>query len=192
VHAATHLLISWSVAESARLGVRDRTLVVLCGVLPDIDGLGFLAEMATENSARPLTWWSEYHHLLCHNIGFGVVLGAVVATLAGRRWATVLLGLVAFHLHLLGDLAGSRGPEGYQWPIPYLLPFSNQWQVAWEGQWALNAWPNVALTATLLGLTIYLAWKRGYSPVGIISERADGVLVSALRTRFGAPRRSHA
>jgi inner membrane protein len=166
--------------------------VVLCGVLPDIDGLGLFAEMATEHSARPLTWWSEYHHVLCHNVGFGLALAIVVAILAERRWAAVGLGLVAFHLHLLGDLVGSRGPDGYQWPIPYLLPFSNHWQLAWKGQWVLNAWPNVLLTAVLLGLTMYLAWRRGYSPVGIISEKADDAFVSTLRARFGDPRASHA
>lgn len=170
-----------------RLGPRDRALVVLCGILPDLDGLGIVAEMATENAARPLTWYSEYHHLLCHNIGFGLVLGVIVAALAVRRVASVALGLVAFHLHLLGDLVGSRGPDGYQWPIPYLMPFSRHWQLTWDGQWVLNAWPNVLLTAALLGSTLYLAWKRGYSPVGMISTRADGAVVSVLRTRFGEP-----
>ena len=154
MHPVTHLLVSWTVAESVRLGRRDRALVVLRGILPDIDGLGLFAEMATENSARPLTWWSENHQVLCHNVGFGLAPGVAVAIVAARRWATVGLGLVAFHLHLLGDLVGSRGPDGYQWPIPYLLPVSNRWQLAWKGQWVLNAWPNVLLTAVLLGSTI--------------------------------------
>ena len=192
MHPATHLLISWSVAESAHLSPKDRMLVTLCGVLPDIDGLGIVVEIATENSARPLTWWSEYHHVLCHNIGFGLVLAGVVATVATRRWVSVALGLVAFHLHLLGDLAGSRGPDGYQWPIPYLLPFSNRWQLVWSGQWVLNAWPNVLITAALLGSTLYLAWRRGYSPVEMVSARADRAIVSALRARFGEPRGSQA
>jgi hypothetical protein len=46
----------------------------------------------------------------------------------------------------IGDLVGSRGPAGYQWPIPYLLPFSNSWHWTWKGQWALNAWPNILIT----------------------------------------------
>ncbi len=28
-----------------------------------------------------------------------------------------LLVLFSFHLHLLGDLVGARGPDGDQWPI---------------------------------------------------------------------------
>jgi inner membrane protein len=83
---------------------------------------------------------------------------------------------------------GARGPDGYQWPIPYLSPFSDVWQLTWSGQWALNAWPNLLLTGLLLALTGYLTWQRGYSPLEPISPRADHVLVSTLRDRFGTPR----
>ena len=54
-------------------------------------------------------------------------------------WLTALLVFISFHLHLLCDLIGARGPDGDQWPIPYLKPFSNSVQLAWHGQWALNA-----------------------------------------------------
>ncbi len=164
--------------------------MTLSGVVPDIDGLGVIAEIATENSSNPVYWWSEYHHVLCHNIGFGLALAVGVAFSASRRTCTTLLAVLVFHLHLVADLVGSRGPNGYQWPIPYLLPFSNRWQLTWEGQWVLNAWPNITLTVVLLGFTLLLAWKRGYSPVGIVSVRVDKAIVHTLRRRFGEPRRS--
>ncbi len=191
MHPITHLLTGWAVAESADLSPRDRTLVTLAAVIPDIDGLGVVAEIATEHSSTPVYWWSEYHHVLCHNVGFGLLLAVSTALLAVRRTSTTLLVVLVFHLHLFGDLIGSRGPDGYQWPIPYLLPFSNRWQLRWDGQWVLNAWPNIMLTVALLGLALYLAWKRGYSPVGIVSRRADSAFVATLRRRFGEPRRSH-
>src|SRR6185436_5291484 len=97
---------------------------------------------------------------------------------------TTLLVLLSFHLHLVADLMGARGPDGDQWPIPYLLPFSNRWQWTWSGQWALNAWPNFVLTALLLTLALWLAWKRGYSPLELFSAKADGALVRAIRNRF--------
>ena len=192
MHPATHLLVSWTVAESARLSKRDRTLVTLAGVLPDIDGLGVIAEIATENSPSPLYWWSEYHHFLCHNIGFCVLILTTAVYFATKRWTVIMLGAIAFHLHLLGDIVGSRGSDGYPWPVPYLLPFSGRWQLTWDGQWELNAWPNIALTVVLLALTLYLAWKRGYSPLGMVSSSADAAFIATLRKRFGAPRRSRA
>ena len=100
---------------------------------------------------------------------------------------TAALVGVSFHLHLLCDLVGARGPEGEQWPIPYLLPFSRAWDLTWSGQWALNAWPNFVLTLAALAATLFWAWKRGYSPLEIFSTRADRALVAALRRRFAEP-----
>jgi len=183
----THLLTGWLTAHTADLSRRDRALVTLSGVVPDIDALGVLVELATKNTSTPLYWWSYYHHVLCHNLGFALVLATAVILLAVRRWMTVLLALAAFHLHLLADLVGSKGLDGYQWPIPYLLPFSNRWQLTWDGQWGLNAWPNILLTALFLVVTLYLACKRGYSPLELISKKIDNAFVAALRRRFGAP-----
>jgi inner membrane protein len=91
---------------------------------------------------------------------------------------------LSFHIHLLEDLLGSRGPEGYQWPIPYFMPFSRACELSWHYQWALNAWPNFAITILLLMLTFYLAWLRGFSPLEMVSLRADAAFVGALRERF--------
>ncbi|UCD78527.1 MAG: metal-dependent hydrolase [Desulfobacterales bacterium] len=187
MNPVSHFLISWAVANTADISRRDRVLVTLCGVVPDLDGVGFLAELLTENSASPLIWYSKYHHVLCHNLGFGLLLAAVVFMFSVRKWVTAFLALAAFHLHLLGDLAGSRGPDSHQWPIPYLFPLSADWKLTWHGQWELNAWPNILLTLLFLGLTLFLAWKRGYSPLEIISQKADRALVSRLRQRFGKP-----
>lgn len=188
----THLLTSWALANSANLSRRDRALVTLSGLVPDLDGLGIIAEIATENSSHILPWWSKYHHVLCHNLGFGLVITVAVFLAAVRRWMSALLTLLVFHLHLIGDLVGARGPEGYQWPIAYLLPFSDRWQLVWDGQWELNAWPNMMVTALLLAVTFFLAWKRGYSPLEIVSKRADSALVATLRNKFGQPHTSNA
>ncbi len=185
----THLLVSWVVAHAAPLERRDRALVTVAGVIPDADALGAVAEIATRDWDRPLLWWSEYHHVLAHNVGFALLLAGACAAAGRRRALTALLALAAFHLHLLGDLVGARGPDGYQWPIPYLLPFSDAWPWTWDGQWALNAWPNFAVTIVALGLTFYLAWKQGRSPLEMVSSAADRAFVTALRGRFGSPGR---
>jgi hypothetical protein len=187
MNPASHFLLSWTIANTADIPRRDRVLVTLSGVIPDIDGVGIIAELLTENTSVPLVWYSKYHHVLGHNLGLGLILVVTVFLLSIKRWVSAVLALLAFHLHLLGDLVGSRGPDGYQWPIPYFLPFSTDWALTWKGQWELNAWPNILITLLILGITLFLAWKRGHSPLEMISLKADTALVAGLRNRFGEP-----
>ncbi len=180
----THFLLGWVTANAAQLNRRERAVVTIAGIIPDADGFGIAAEIATRDSAHPLMWWSEYHHVLGHNIGFCLLVTAAGYALATRRGMTASLVFLSFHLHLLGDLVGARGTDGEQWPIPYLSPFSAAWQWTWSGQWALNGWPNLVITAAMLATTLWLAWQRGYSPLEMLSSRADKALVAALRQRF--------
>lgn len=184
MNPVTHFLVGWTVANTARLNPRERMLVTVAGVIPDVDGLGIVAEIATRNSAHPLNWWSDYHHVLGHNLGFCLVVTATAAAFAQRRGMTAFLVFISFLLHLVGDLVGARGPDGDQWPIPFLLPFSHAWNLTWPGQWALNAWPNVLLTAMLIALALHRARRHGRSPVEMFSKRLDGIVVNTLRRRF--------
>jgi inner membrane protein len=178
----THFLTGWVFANCAKLDRRDRAIVSIACVAPDVDGLGIIPELLTRNSAHPLLWFTLYHHSL-HTLAFAIVVAVLAFTLAAR-WKTSLLALLSFHLHLFEDILGSRGPDGYQWPIPYLAPFSSSVQLVWRGQWGLNAWQNVAITLVLLFVTLWLAWWRGFSPLEMISTRTDHAFVSALRHRF--------
>ena len=177
--------MGWAVANAVpSLTKRDRALVTWAGVIPDFDGLGIIAEELTRKSSHPLPWFSDYHHVLGHNLGFALVVAAAAAVFARRKAITAALALVSFHLHLLADLIGARGPDGDQWPIPYFLPFSRQCQLTWSGQWALNAWPNFVITVALIALAAALARRRGFSPLELFSPKADTAVVSALRARF--------
>jgi inner membrane protein len=185
----THFLIGWTVASSApSLSKRERALVTWASVIPDVDGLGVIADWATRHSPHPLNWWGDYHHILGHNIGFALLVTALAAFLSRQKLKTASLTFLSFHLHLIGDLLGARGPDGDQWPIPYLLPLSKYPEFTWSGQWALNAWPNFVTTAVLLGIAGCHARNRGYSPLEIFSAKADQVFVETLRARF--PRRA--
>ncbi len=179
----THFLSGWVLANSATLDRKERALVALACVVPDLDGLGIVPELLTRNSAHPLNWFTLYHHRL-HTLAFSLIVAAVASALANQKWKTGWLALLSFHIHLFEDMIGSRGPDGYQWPISYLSPFSSAVQLGWQGQWALNAWPNVVITIALLLLTFWLAWWRGFSPLEMISTKADSAFVGALRNRF--------
>ncbi|MCW5198537.1 metal-dependent hydrolase [Desulfobulbus sp. F3] len=183
----SHLLVGWLTANTMPLDRRERLLITFSGIAPDIDGLGIIADWLTKNSSTPLQWWGDYHHLLGHNIAIAALLAMTVFLLAGKQKAAACLSLVSYHLHLFCDLLGSRGPDGYQWPIPYLWPFSSSWQWAWEGQWALNSWQNMLITAASLAATFYLAWKNGFSPLEFFSSKADRKFSAALHERFGKP-----
>ena len=177
----THYLTGWVFANTAKLTPRDRALVTWACVAPDIDGLGIIPELLTRNSAHPLLWFSEYHHSW-HTLLFSLIVAVVAFVLARERVKTAMLALISFHIHLIEDLLGSRGPDGYQWPIPYLKPFSPFHQWTWRGQWVLNGWQNIFLTMILLIITFWLAWLRGYSPIEMFSKRADTAFVSTIRS----------
>jgi inner membrane protein len=179
----THFFSGWVFANCFDLERRDRALVTLACVAPDIDGLGIIPELLTRNSAHPLLWFSMYHHSL-HNLAFALVIAAIGFALAAQKWKTGSLVLLSFHMHLLEDVLGSRGPDGHQWPIPYLSPFSSSLQLVWRGQWGLNAWQNVVITVVLLLITLWLAWRRGFSPLEMVSSGADNALVATLRRRY--------
>ncbi len=179
----THFFSGWVLANCAKLNRKDRALVTLACVIPDIDGLGIIPEILTRSSSHPLLWFSLYHHSL-HTLVFALIVTAAASVLATRKWATGVLVLLSFHIHLFEDLLGSRGPDGDQWPIPYLAPFSTAMQLTWNGQWGLNAWPNVVITIILLLITFWLAWRRGFSPLEMISTKADSLFVRVLRHRI--------
>ena len=184
MHPTTHLLTGWCLAElTPHTTRRERAAITLAAAIPDLDGLGILAELATRNTAHPLLWWTDYHHTLGHNLLFAVLYAVVAALLISPRAGA--MSFLAVHLHFLGDVLGSRGPDDYQWPIPYLYPFRNEPQLTWSGQWHLNAWPNFVITALLLAFTLWAARRRGYSIVGLVSLRADEVFVEVLRKWFG-------
>ena len=158
-------------------------MVTLAAAAPDLDGLGIIAEFLTKNSAHPLLWWSEGHHIFAHNLLFAALATGFAYTFARTfRRQTALLVFVSVHTHILGDILGSRGPEG-PWPILYWYPW-NRLEWIWSGQWALNAWPNMLITVICLAVTLRLARKRGYSPLGILSEKMDITFISTLRHRF--------
>lgn len=183
----THLLAGWLVANSSRrFGRKERILVTAAGLIPDVDGFGIVAEALTRNNGNPLLWWSNYHHVLGHNLLFGLFVTLVAFLLSARNRAVAALVIVSFHLHLLGDFVGARGPGDDLWVVPYFLPFSAH-EFSWSGQWELNAWPNFLITGILLITMFYLAWRRGCSPLEMVSAKANAAFVRTLRQRFGEP-----
>ncbi len=117
---------------------RDRALITIAGLAPDVDGLGIAVQLATAHAKQPLEWFSEYHHRLAHNLTAALVCAVVFARIAQGKLLVAGLALAAFTLHLVCDVIGAKGPDGHQWPVPLLLPFDS-WEWTWSGQWRLDS-----------------------------------------------------
>ena len=182
----THLLASWIVAVHTIDNPRDARLVTLAGVLPDIDGLGLGLDLLKDPSLRGgAYYYQEYHHWLAHGIAGGLVIAILMTCFARCRWKVFGMALVAFHLHLICDLLGSRGPSPQDfWTIFYLGPFSRHWELVWSHQWQLDGWQNRIIGCTLFLWALWLAVKHGHSFVGVFNRRLDSVVVGTLRKWF--------
>jgi hypothetical protein len=184
----THWIGSWLIATHLTDNRRDCRLATLIGVAPDLDGLGLLAD-AVRNVMRGgdgFPYYERYHHFLLHGIAGGLVIAAAAAVFARRRSRVLWLGLLLFHLHLLCDLLGSRGPAPEDlWPIFYLGPFTKDPMWLWHGQWRLDGWVNQAIGLSLFGSALWLGIRRGETFMGTVNKRLDGLFVDVLRHWVG-------
>jgi hypothetical protein len=182
----THALIGWWTANVVPLGRRDRLLVFLGGLLPDLDGLGLLYSLDA---------YFTYHHVLGHNLLAGAGWVVVVALTARDRLRCAALAFLNWHLHLACDYFGSRGPWGSPpWPLPYLFPFVGGWSgdtltgPGWywnPWQWPLNAWPNTLITAAAIAGWVYIGVRLDRTWFEFVSLRFDAEVCRMLRKWFG-------
>jgi len=185
VHVVTHLLVGWTVAEHTTKSPRDRMLITWASVLPDLDGLGLIADMVAGWTGGTIQWYDRFHHILLHGLPGALLATAILACFAEQRTRAAVLIFISYHLHLLGDLLGSRGGDDVSyWPIHYLSPISEAMTYTWSGQWPLTSWQNTTITVVLMAYALALAVQRGYSPVGLFSRKADAVFVETLQRRW--------
>jgi LexA-binding, inner membrane-associated putative hydrolase len=166
----THLALSWIVGH--RLPDRgDRRLVAWAGVIPDLDALALLWGAGA---------YSEYHHVLSHNVFAGAVTALLALAFAQQKIRALLLALGTYHLHLVCDLLGS----GRDWPTVYFYPLSRREYFTPYG-WPLASPQNAAvflaaLAATVwIGITLGRTWGETFLPAP-----ADAAIVKALRRRI--------
>jgi hypothetical protein len=182
----THALLGWWTANVLPLTRRDRLLVFLGGVLPDLDGLGLFFSREA---------YFAYHHVLFHNLFGCVVWVAATTLLADDRRRCGVLAFLNWHLHLACDYFGSRGPmDTPPWVLPYLYPLVGRLAdgvlegPAWywnPWQWPLNAWPNLAVTLIGLAGWVYIGVRLDRTWFEFVSLRFDQELCRTLRKWFG-------
>jgi hypothetical protein len=182
----THAFIGWWVANVEPLTRRDRFVLFLAGVLPDLDGL-------------PRLWgdydlYVTYHHVLCHNLLGCVIWTAVVAAVARRRLVCATLAFLSWHVHLACDYFGSGAGDGSVWVLPYLFPAVGGWAggefvgPAWywnPWQWPLDGWPNFLVTVLGAAMWVYIGVRLDRTWFEFISPWFDGEVCKMLRRWFG-------
>jgi len=187
VQIAAHLVISWFSAEAAGFErARDRRIVALSGVAPDIDAVAYPAGylwFGFDLDRAYAEVWEPFHHHYTHGIGFAVLTGGVAWYFAragpenNRR--PLVVAVLAFFIslmHVFCDVVGA-GPG---WPVYPLWPISDAaWSVPWS--WNVSDWPNSAMTFAGLTVTLIYARIASRSPIESLSIRLDQWVVSVTR-----------
>jgi inner membrane protein len=177
-----HFMMSWLSAVPFFNNRRERCLITLAGIAPDIDGLGIVADIINHGKTH---FYFDYHHYIGHNIFFALFFSLLCAALARtQRFSVWLFSFLILHLHFLCDIAGSRGPDGYQWPVYYLYPVDPTVALTWSGQWELNAWQNYAIIVLLLVTTVFVGAYKKITFLELISPRFDRSIFNLYHKLF--------
>ena len=165
-----HLMISWLSTVETLKQRRERMLVTLTGVAPDLDGLGIIADKISGTS----NFYFEYHHYLGHSVFSAFALASIASLFATSQKIRVwFLSFIVVHLHILCDIIGSKGPDGYHWPVYYLYPLIPDFELTWAYQWELDAWQNTIILVLLLLACGYYALRKHISFLEVFSQRLD-------------------
>jgi inner membrane protein len=166
----THLLISWLSTVEILKDRRERTIVALTGIAPDLDGLGVIVDKITGTTELYL----KYHHYLGHSLLSVFILATVAAFLAkSQRVCVWFLSVLVVHAHIICDVAGSKGPDGYQWAVHYLYPFNPEYELTWVHQWELNAWQNHVIMLFLFCVCIFYAKTKKITVLEMFSKKLE-------------------
>ena len=179
----THFLAGWVGFESCLRSQRDRAIVCLAGLAPDLDGAGIVIDLFNKLAGLPESnFYQDWHRLYGHGITAAIALTLLAAAIGHDRLRVAIAAFFCVHLHFLCDLLGSRGstPDDL-WGLYYLGPWNVTQEMVWRGQWQLVSWQNLLITATLLLILLERASRKAYSPVGCISQRADTVFIAILQ-----------
>ena len=159
MHIPTHILSGWCVADLLDLTPRERLFAMIAASAPDLDGLGLIVSF---------DYYNKYHHVLSHNLLFGISFSVVLALFSTNRIKAFALYFGLFHLHLILDYYGS----GAAWGIRYFWPFSSH-DIQNQNGWELSSWQNTLALGILLAWTVAIAIKRGRTPFEAIKPSLD-------------------
>lgn len=166
MHIQTHVMSGWCVADLFDLTAKERLFAMVAASVADLDGLGIV--ISSDH-------YVAYHHVLGHNLLFGVLVSSLLTAFSTRRAKRFCLFLALFHLHLVLDYFGS-GPG---WGIFYLWPFSRL-EIINPNAWDFFSWQNICAAGTFLLWTIAIIFKSKRTPLEVIMPSLDTKIVHAF------------
>lgn len=171
MHVQTHILSGWCLGNLLPLSGRERLFCMLAAALPDLDGLS--------RAFGEEAYW-DYHHVVGHNLAFGLVLSAALTAFSTHRTLAFAAYVALFHLHLVMDYYGS-GPG---WGIAYLWPFSQR-EARNPHAWPFYSWQNLSTAGVFVAWTFVLIPLKGRTPLERVMPSLDRQLVDRIRRRPG-------
>jgi membrane-bound metal-dependent hydrolase YbcI (DUF457 family) len=164
-----HGQVGWFLARGCGLQARDRRLVTVAAMVPDLDGLSILGGYDA---------YFQGHHVWLHSVFAAIAFAAGAAVLAERKAIVAGLAFLGVALHVLSDGLGLLAVMPL-WP-------ASRW-VFWPsgGSLAVAAVGEIAVPAVLLAAQVALARREGISILELLPPRAEGWLRRRWRERFG-------
>jgi len=164
----THVLAGWCAGNVLQLTAKERALCIAASVLPDLDGLSLLGGVDS---------YQAYHHVLCHNLTFGLAATLGVVCLCRCSLKASVMFLLLFHLHLLMDILGS-GPG---WGIAYFWAWSSR-VFSSSHAWSFTGWQNQVTLLLFAGWTVGIAVRCRRTPLEFVAPRLDALVLRMLPT----------
>jgi hypothetical protein len=160
----THGLLAWIVSVPFLKNINDRRLVIVTGVISDIDGFFILFDNDL---------FLSYHHTFAHSLIFGSIFCTVIGLFAKEKRKVVLVGFGIFLLHLMSDIIGSN------WPVYFLYPVSEYGLTGsiWLSNWLIYQVVNPIVSIMAIAITIVIMFVCNQSPFEFVSEKLDNIFV---------------
>ena len=162
-----HGMIAWLIAVLFVKQVNDRRLIVIAGVVLDIDGIFILLNDSS---------YAEFHHTFGHSLVFGLLVAMVALTLSVDKLKVFFGALSAFSLHLVADIVGTN------WPVPIFYPLSDFSLTAnsFLTQNQIYSIINPTVFIICLVLIFILMYRKTISPIEFISEKLDKYVIRRI------------
>ena len=172
-----HLQVGSFIANAGQFNLRERRLIMLTSLAPDLDGIFFF---------NP-NLWERCHHTFGHNL-FSILLLALGLALynRARRLQLLCLGAATGLLQVLIDQV-TNDPS---WRIMYFWPvwdhdFALGRYIAWPGLAFFQVWVvQSALMVLILSGTVLLYRRRGRTFLEFVSTRLDRLLTDFIVLPF--------